>query len=60
MLVTSEDLLNQARAGGYAIPSPDFVDSNSARAFVRVAEEVGAPVSTPDSASTPFVASRAW
>lgn len=44
MLVTSEDLLNKARAGGYAIPSPDFVDSNSARAFVRVAEEVGAPI----------------
>ena len=44
MLVTSEDLLNKARAGGYAIPSPDFVDSNSARAFVRVAEEMGAPI----------------
>ena len=44
MLVTSEDMLQKARVGGHAVPSPDFVDSNSARAFVQVAEELGAPI----------------
>lgn len=44
MLVTSKDMLEKARAGGYAIPSPDFVDSNSARAYVQVAEELNAPI----------------
>ncbi len=43
MLVTSHDMLKKARSGGYAVPSPDFVDSNSARAFVQVAEELNAP-----------------
>lgn len=44
MLVTSKEMLASARAGGYAIPSPDFVDSNSARAFASVAEELNAPI----------------
>lgn len=44
MLVTTKDMLQKARAGGYAIPSPDFVDSNSARAFVQVADELKAPI----------------
>lgn len=44
MLVTTKDMLAKARAGGYAIPSPDFVDSHSARAFCAVAEELHAPL----------------
>lgn len=44
MLVTTKDMLVKARAGGYAIPSPDFVDSHSARAFCAVAEELHAPL----------------
>lgn len=44
MLVTTKDMLAKARAGGYAIPSPDFVDSHSARAFCEVAEELHAPL----------------
>ena len=44
MLVTTKDMLAKARAGGYAIPSPDFIDSHSARAFTQVAEEFHAPL----------------
>lgn len=44
MLVTSKEMLQKAWEGGYAIPSPDFVDSNSVRAYVRVAEEFHAPL----------------
>lgn len=44
MLVNTKDLLDAAWRGGYAIPSPDYVDSNSARAFVQVADELGAPL----------------
>lgn len=44
MLVASKDMLIKAHAEGYAIPSPDYVDSNSCRAFVRVAEELRAPL----------------
>lgn len=44
MLVASRDMLNKAHAEGYAIPSPDFVDSNSCRAFVAVADELNKPL----------------
>ena len=44
MLVSTKEMLEKARAGGYAIPSPDFVDSNSVRAFTQVAEEFHAPL----------------
>ena len=44
MLVTCEDMLKLAYSTGRAIPSPDFVDSNSVRAFVRTAEELNAPI----------------
>ena len=44
MLVASKELLDKARAEGYAIPSPDFVDSNSVRAFAQVADELHAPL----------------
>lgn len=44
MLVATKDMLEKACAEGYAIPSPDFLDSNSVRAFTRVAEELRAPL----------------
>lgn len=44
MLVNPKNMLEKARAHGHAIPSPDFLDSNSARAFARVAEELQAPL----------------
>lgn len=44
MLVTSKEMLEQARHDGFAIPSPDYVDCNSIRAFVQVAEELEAPI----------------
>lgn len=44
MLVTAHDMLQSAWKGGYAIPSPDFVDSNSVRAYAQVAEELHAPL----------------
>ena len=34
MLVASKELLDKVRAEGYAIPSPDFVDSNSVVSIV--------------------------
>lgn len=44
MLVNSNDMLQKAWKEGYAIPSPDFVDSNSVRAYARVAHEFHAPL----------------
>jgi fructose-bisphosphate aldolase class II/tagatose 1,6-diphosphate aldolase GatY/KbaY len=44
MLVTSGEMLQDALINRYAIPSPDFVDSNSAKAFVRTAQELGCPL----------------
>lgn len=44
MLVSTKDMLEKAHAEGYAIPSPDYVDSNSVRAFAQVAEELRAPL----------------
>lgn len=44
MLVSTKDMLEKAHAEGYAIPSPDYVDSNSVRAFAQVAEELHAPL----------------
>ena len=44
MLVSCKDMLAEAYAHGKAIPSPDFVDSNSVRAFTRVAEQLNAPI----------------
>ena len=44
MLVAMKSLLLQAQKGHYAIPSPDFWDSVSARAFVKAAETEGSPV----------------
>lgn len=44
MLVNSNDMLQKAWKEGYAIPSPDSVDSNSVRAYARVAHEFHAPL----------------
>ena len=44
MLVSTQDMLRSAWEGGYAIPSPDFLDSNSARAYCQVAGELHAPL----------------
>lgn len=44
MLVTTKDMLFRAREGGYAIPSPDFLDSHSARAYCQVADEFHTPL----------------
>ena len=44
MLVPSKAMLDTALKQGYAIPSPDYVDSNSCRAFVQVASDFNAPL----------------
>lgn len=44
MLVNSKEILLQAKAGGYGVPAPDFIDLDSARTYVRVAERVGKPI----------------
>lgn len=44
MLVSTQDMLRKARKEGYAVPSPDFLDSNSARAYCQVAGELHSPL----------------
>lgn len=44
MLVTTKEILPAARQGRYGIPAPDFIDVDSARVFVRVAEEQNKPL----------------
>lgn len=44
MLAPAQDMLRRAWEGGYAVPSPDFLDSNSARAYCQVAAELRAPL----------------
>lgn len=44
MLVNTKKMLQEAKAQGYALPAPDFVDLDSARVFVQVAEAVGQPL----------------
>lgn len=44
MLVSSEKMLKDALLYHYAIPSPDYVDSNSARIFVRTAQRLNCPI----------------
>ncbi len=44
MLVNSKKILLEAKRGNYAVPAPDFLDLDSARTFVQVAEEVGRPI----------------
>ncbi len=44
MLVTSKEMLERAKVGGYALVAPDYYDNNSCRAFVQVAEELNKPL----------------
>lgn len=44
MLVNTKEMLEQVKAEGYALPAPDFVDLDSARVFVQVAEAVQQPM----------------
>ncbi len=44
MLVTTKEMFEKSREGHYAIVAPDYWDSNSCRAYVETAEELGVPV----------------
>ncbi|WP_010233151.1 class II fructose-bisphosphate aldolase [Clostridium arbusti] len=44
MLVSSKELFKVARKNNFAIPSPDFVDQNSIKAYIEVAEKLNLPV----------------
>lgn len=44
MLVTSKEILQNAKDEGYAICAPDFIDLDSARAYVKIAQEEGKPI----------------
>lgn len=44
MLVNGKQVLADAKAGKYGVPAPDYLDLDSARVFVRTAEELGKPV----------------
>lgn len=44
MLVTPHIFLDQAKKNRYAVPAPDFIDSDSARAYVQVAESLKLPL----------------
>lgn len=47
MLVNSKELLLTAKKNHFAIPATNFIDLNSARTFVKVAEERGLPLILP-------------
>lgn len=44
MLVNTREMLEDARENGYALPAPDYVDLDSARVFMKIAEELGKPL----------------
>ena len=44
MLVNSKKVLEDAKAGKYAVLAPDFVDLDSARVYARTAQEKNIPV----------------
>lgn len=44
MLVNTKEILQQAKEQGYALPAPDFVDLDSARVFMQVAETMHRPL----------------
>lgn len=44
MLVTTKELYLKAQEGSYAIPAPNFIDLDSMRSYVEVAEELQKPV----------------
>lgn len=47
MLVNSKDLLLKAKKDRFAIPAPNFIDLDSARTFVSLAEKQGKPLILP-------------
>lgn len=44
MLVSSKELYKAARKGNFAIPATNFVDQNSAKAYISVAEKLNLPL----------------
>jgi len=44
MLVTSKELYQKAQEGNYAIPAPNFIDVESMKTYLEVAEELRTPV----------------
>lgn len=44
MLVNSKQILWEASQHKYAVPSPDFVNQNTIRCYIEVAEEVNKPI----------------
>lgn len=44
MLVLSKELFKEARRNNFAIPAPNFVDQNSIKAYIEVAEKLKLPV----------------
>lgn len=44
MLVTTKEMFEIAQKENFAIPAPDFYDSQSAQAYVQVAEELNMPL----------------
>jgi len=44
MLVTTKEMFAKAKKNGYAIVAPDFWNSNSCKAYVETADELGVPV----------------
>jgi len=44
MLVTSQELFQQAQTNHYAIPAPNFIDVESMKAYLSVAEELQMPI----------------
>ena len=44
MLVNSKKMLQEARRNGYAIPSPDYFNQTSLRAYIEVAEVLKQPI----------------
>ncbi|MGX7205898.1 class II fructose-bisphosphate aldolase [Enterococcus pingfangensis] len=44
MLVTSKELFKVSREKGFAIPAPNFIDAQSMKDYVTVAEELNLPV----------------
>ena len=44
MLVNSLEILKKAKEGRYAIPSPDFFNQSSLKAYVEVAQELNKPI----------------
>lgn len=47
MLVTSKEMFEKAREGGYAIPAPNFIDLESLRWHVETAEKLDVPLILP-------------